>query len=53
MAELIWKYGLPRTLLDAGMPVRPVGSVHRLDVVDPIRGRIVVMGDPERERQLR
>jgi hypothetical protein len=30
-----------------------VGSVHRLDLVDPIRRRIVVMGDPERERQLR
>jgi hypothetical protein len=24
-----------------------VGSVHRLDLVDPIRRRIVVMGDPE------
>jgi hypothetical protein len=22
-AELIWKYGFPRTLLGAGMPVRP------------------------------
>ena len=30
-----------------------VGAVHRLEVVDPVRGRIVVVGDAERERQLR
>jgi hypothetical protein len=30
-----------------------VGSVHRLDLVDPIRRRVVVVSDAEREWELR